>query len=339
MSSISEVSLIREVNQANSIESWCCFMDGYTPILTVITPVYNGASYIKETVESILDLSPRNGFEYIVVNDGSTDETPKILQNYGSRINLINQENSGESSAVNAGIHAARGKYLVVISADDPIFTSKIFEGVQDFFESNSEVSAWYPDWKMIDQHGALIRNVYPKEYSVENLVGRSICLAGPGTFFRKDMALKIGGRREKWRYVADFDFWLRLSDLGPLRKRNELVGQWRQHEASTTTSKAGLAMFAERINVIDEFLKDRDIDGVLKRMARANTRYHAATIKFNSDAIPARITILKALIIRKKWIEEMTLASAFQLLITKNFHPKQFLRKKVSSMRKKFLE
>ena len=305
--------------------------------ISVITPVYNGASYIEETVESILEFSPKNGFEYIVVNDGSTDETPKILQKYVSRINLINQKNSGESSAVNAGIHAARGKYIVVISADDPIFTSKLFEGVQDFFEANPEVSAWYPDWKMIDQHGELIRNVYPKEYSVENLVGRAICLAGPGSFFRKDMALQIGGRREKWRYVADYDFWLRLSDLGPLCKRNELVGQWRHHEASTTTSKAGLAMFTERITVIDEFLKDRDFDGRLNRMARANTRYHASTIKFNSDDIPARITILKAMIIRKKWIEEMTFASAFQLLIMKNFHPKQFIRKILSSTRKVF--
>jgi glycosyltransferase involved in cell wall biosynthesis len=307
--------------------------------ISVITPVYNGEDFIGETVNSILNLAPKTGFEYIVVNDGSTDGTLRILEEYATHINLITQHNAGESSAVNTGITAARGRFVVVISADDPIFTPKLFEGVKEFFDANPEISAWYPDWKMIDQHGSLIRNVYPKEYSVENLVGRAICLAGPGTFFRKDMALKIGGRREKWRYVADYDFWLRLSDLGPLRKRNELVGQWRQHEASTTTSKAGLAMFAERINVIDEFLKDRDIDGVLKRMARANTRYHAATIKFNSDDISARITILKALIIRKKWIEEMTLASAFQLLITKNFHPKHFIRKRVSSMRKKFLE
>jgi glycosyltransferase involved in cell wall biosynthesis len=307
--------------------------------ISVITPVYNGEDFIGETVNSILNLAPKTGFEYIVVNDGSTDGTLRILEEYATHINLITQHNAGESSAVNTGITAARGRFVVVISADDPIFTPKLFEGVKEFFDANPEISAWYPDWKMIDQHGSLIRNVYPKEYSVENLVGRAICLAGPGTFFRKDMALKIGGRREKWRYVADYDFWLRLSDLGPLRKRNELVGQWRQHEASTTTSKAGLAMFAERINVIDEFLKDRYIDGVLKRMARANTRYHAATIKFNSDNIPARITILKALIIRKKWIEEMTLASAFQLLITKNFHPKQFIRNRVSSMNKKFLE
>jgi GT2 family glycosyltransferase len=307
--------------------------------ISVITPVYNGESYIRETVDSIIDSAPESGFEYIVVNDGSTDGTLQILENYVTHINLITQPNSGESAAVNTGISAARGRYIVVVSADDPIFTPKLFEGVKEFFEANPGISAWYPIWRMIDENGKLIRIVNPKEYTKENLVGRAICLAGPGTFFRRDMAIKIGGRREKWRYVADYDFWLRLSDLGPLRKRNELVGQWRQHEASTTTSKAGLAMFAERINVIDEFLKDRDIDGKLVRMARANTRYHAATIKFNSDDIPARIMILKALIIRKKWIEEMTLASAFQLLITKNFHPKQFIRKRVSSMRKKFLE
>ena len=303
--------------------------------ISVVTPVYNGQSYIRETVDSILNLAPQNGFEYIVVNDGSTDGTLKILESYGSRINLINQANSGESSAVNTGISAAQGKYLLVISADDPIFTTKLFEGVQDFFETNPEVSAWYPDWKMIDQHGELIRNVYPKEYSVENLIGRAICLPGPGTFFRKDMALKIGGRREKWRYVSDYDFWLRLSDLGPLKKRNELVGQWRQHEASTTTSQAGLAMFNERINVNKEYLEERSIDGKLNRMSRANSMYFASAIRFHSDAIPSRRTIIKALCIRKKWIEEMTFATAFQLLIVV-IHPKQTFRKVTKRLGKK---
>jgi glycosyltransferase involved in cell wall biosynthesis len=305
--------------------------------LTVITPVFNGANYIEETVNSILALAPNAGFEYIVVNDGSTDETLAILKSYGARIQLISQPNSGESSAVNTGLSAAQGEYILVISADDPLFTSEIFEGVQDFFEANPEVSAWYPDWQMINEHGDLINVVKPKEYSIENLVGRAICLPGPGTFFRRDMAIEIGGRREKWKYVADYDFWLRLSDLGPLRKRNEIVAQWRHHKDSTTSAKAGISMFSERINVIDEFLKTRNIRGKLSRMARANTRYHASTIKFNSNSIPARRTILKAFIIRRRWLEEMTFIAFCQLLVstkvlrfleTINFHPKQFVRR-----------
>jgi hypothetical protein len=178
---------------------------------------------------------------------------------------------------------------------------------------------------------------VKPKEFSIENLVGRAICLPGPGTFFRREMAIEIGGRREKWKFVADYDFWLRLSDLGPLCKRNQIVAQWRHHKDSTTSVKAGISMFNERINVIDEFLKARNIRGKLNRMARANTRYHASTIKFSSNSIPARRTILKALIIRRRWVEEMTFVASCQLLVntkvfllldTLNFHPKQIVRK-----------
>ena len=301
--------------------------------ISVITPVYNGENFIRETINSILDLAPRIGFEYIVVNDGSTDGTLQILEEYVNQINLITQPNSGESSAVNTGLAAAQGKYLVVISADDPIFTPKLFEGVKEFFDENPEVSAWYPDWRMIDQQGDLIRVVTPKEFSIDNLVGGANCLPGPGTFFRKELANEIGGRRKKWRYVADYDFWLRLSDLGPLCKRNQTVGQWRQHESSTTTSQAGVSMFNERVNVIDEYLADRNIGGKLARMARANTRYHASTIKFNSPAIPARRTLLKALIIRRGWIEEMTPTTAFQLMVSTKFHPKQFFRKRIRAV------
>lgn len=297
-------------------------------VISVITPVYNGQSYIRETVDSILNLAPQNGFEYIVVNDGSTDETLKILESYGSRINLINQANSGESSAVNTGIYAAQGEYLVVISADDPIFTSKLFEGIPDFFESNLEISAWYPDWKMINERGELIRVVKPKEYSRENLVDHAICLPGPGTFFRREMAREIGGRQEKWRYVADYDFWLRLSDLGPLRKRNELVSQWRYHEGSTSTSQAGLSMFMERINVIDEFLKARDIQGKVRRKALANTRCHAAAIKFDYQiSIPARREVIRAFLLRRGWPEELKVEAIFAIFINSRIHPKRFLK------------
>jgi glycosyltransferase involved in cell wall biosynthesis len=295
--------------------------------ISVITPVYNGENFIRETINSILDLAPRSGFEYIVVNDGSTDGTLQILEEYVNQINLITQPNSGESSAVNAGIAAAQGRYLVVISADDPIFTPKLFEGVKEFFDENPEVSAWYPDWRMIDQSGELIRIVTPKEYTKENLVGRAVCLAGPGTFFRRDMGLEIGGRQTKWRFVADYDFWLRISDVGPLRKRNEVVGQWRLHDGSTTTSQAGVAMFTERINVIEEYIEKSGVHGKMKRMARANTRYHASTIKFDSSAIKARRTLVKALILRRWWIEEMTPTTAFQLMFTTKFRPKKLFR------------
>lgn len=303
--------------------------------ISVITPVYNGENFIRETINSILDLAPRSGFEYIVVNDGSTDGTLQILEEYVNQINLITQPNSGESSAVNAGIAAAQGKYLVVISADDPIFTPKLFEGVKEFFAENPEVSAWYPDWRMIDQYGEFIRIVTPKEYTKDNLVGRAICLAGPGTFFRRDMAIEIGGRREKWRYVADYDFWLRLSDLGPMMKRNEIVGQWRLHADSTSTSHAGLKMFSERIEVIEEYLAVRNIRGKLNRMSLANAMYFASTLRFDSKVIPARRTILKAILIRRRWIEEMTLATAFQLLVLM-IHPRQFIWKILNLIKRK---
>jgi len=297
--------------------------------ISVITPVYNGEDFIRETVNSILNLAPITGFEYIVVNDGSTDGTLQILEEYATHINLITQHNSGESSAVNTGLIAARGRFVVVISADDPIFTPKLFEGVKGFFDANPRISAWYPDWRMIDQHGKLIRIVNPKEYTKENLVGRAICLPGPGTFFRREMAIEIGGRREKWRYVADYDFWLRLSDLGPLQKRNELVGQWRQHEASTTTSHAGVYMFSERIRVIDEFLNDRKIQGQLRRMARANTRCHAASIKFGSNVfIPARREVLRAFLIRRGWPEELKPEALFAIFVNARLHPRRFLRR-----------
>jgi len=297
--------------------------------ISVITPVYNEEKYIRETVDSILDLAPKTGFEYIVVNDGSTDGTLAILESYGNRIKLINQLNQGESSAVNSGIYAASGDYLVVISADDPIHTSKLFEGVQEFFAANPGVSAWYPNWRMIDENSELIRVVVPEEYSVKNLVGRAICLPGPGTFFRRKMAIEIGGRQVKWRYVADYDFWLRISVLGPLQKRNEVLAQWRYHDQSTSVASAGYQMFRERVQVIEQFVEDKNFEKKMRRMALANTRCLAASIKFESKvSIPARREVLRAILIRRYWPEELRLENLFAIFVSSNFHPRQKIRR-----------
>lgn len=275
------------------------------PILTVVTAVYNGSEYIRETIDSVLLCARSINFEYLVVDDGSTDETLDILNSYGTVITVISHENCGESASVTKAFHMARGQYLIVVSADDPLLTPELFNQVFGWFESDQNLVAVYPDWRMIDPVGDTLQTVLVPDYSDELLIGECRTLPGPGVIFRRDAAIAIGGRNPKWVFVGDYDFWLRLSRLGEIRHRPEVLAQWRHHPNSTSVSKRGIGMARERIAVIEDFLGANDIDKRLARKALGHAYYTAARLSFFNREIPGKRYLLKAFTLRKGWVEE----------------------------------
>jgi glycosyltransferase involved in cell wall biosynthesis len=285
--------------------------------ISVITPVYNGEKYIEETVLSVLDAIGDSNIEYLVVDDGSNDQTLEILSKFSNRIKIISKPNGGESSAVNKGIENASGEFLLVVSADDPLFTSAIFDGITEYFDQHKEVQVWYPDWQMIDASGEVLKRVTVPEYSEERLIGRFLCLPGPGAFFRKSSALRIGGRREKWKYVGDYDFWLRISRLGTMERRPKVLAQWRYHNESTSIGQRGLRMFEERINVIEEFIAGNELDSRLIRMARSHALYFASLLVFYVPEINAKKSLFRAFALRRGLIEEAQLKVVIYILLT----------------------
>lgn len=297
--------------------------------LSVITPVYNGEKYIKETIDSVISAIGASDIEYLVIDDGSTDGTSRILQSYGTQITVIKQENQGESSAVNTGFNSAAGDFVLVVSADDPLLSGAIFEGVEEFFDKNPATVVWYPNWNMIDHNGKLIRTVHVDEYSEDKLIGRFVCLPGPGAFIRKSAAIQIGGRRIKWKYVGDYDFWLRISRVGQLRKRDAILAQWRFHDESASISHRGKRMFNERIEVIEQFVGEFSISEPLAAKAKAHAHYFAALLAYHSKDVSGRKALIKAFWIRKGMVEEAQLKVViFLLFMPLSFYVKPILER-----------
>ncbi|SVC41049.1 uncharacterized protein METZ01_LOCUS293903, partial [marine metagenome] len=110
------------------------------PLITVLMPVYNGAKYLNEAIDSILNQTFQN-FEFIIIDDGSTDDSVKIIKSYDdNRIRLVeNRNNLGQSETLNKGLSLTRGKYIARMDQDDismPERLKKQFE----FMENNSDV-------------------------------------------------------------------------------------------------------------------------------------------------------------------------------------------------------
>ena len=279
--------------------------------------MYNGQDYIRETIDSVLANVKGIDFEYLVINDGSQDKTQEIIESYGSRIRVINKHNTGESASLSLAFEVARGEYLLVVSADDPLFTPRIFENVFETFKSHREIVAIYPDWRMIDENGKILKEILVKEYSDELLIGMCQTLPGPGTIFRTGAANEIGGRRSKWKFVGDYDFWLRLSRIGELRHRPEVLAQWRYHQDSISVKKRGLEMAHERIAVIEEFLSEFKTNPKISRMALGNSYFMAARLVFFTSEVPGKKYLIKAFQNRKGWVEVAKIHIIFYILLT----------------------
>ena len=291
-------------------------MSTSNPILTVITAVYNGADYIAETIDSVLKYAGGLKFEYIVVDDGSTDDTLKILNSYGDALKIISHPNCGESASVTKAFNLASGRYLIVVSADDPLMTAELFWDVFEWFEKDENLVAVYPDWQMIDSSGQVIQTVRVPDYSDELLIGRCRTLPGPGVIFRRDAAVSIGGRNPKWVFVGDYDFWLRLSRVGEIRHRPKVLAQWRHHPNSTSVNKRGLKMALERIAVIEDFLSSHSIHKSIRQMALGHAYYTAARLSFFSREIPGKRFLISAVARRKGWVEEAEISVIFFILL-----------------------
>jgi glycosyltransferase involved in cell wall biosynthesis len=266
------------------------------PRVSVITPVYNGERYIQETIESVLNAPTRIPLEYIVINDGSTDSTLEIISRYSSQIQILNFENQGESASVNVGLGAARGEYVVVVSADDPILEGSLFDKAVRILDENPTIVAVYPDWQVINEIGALQRRITVEDFSLDALVGKNKTLPGPGAFFRRESAVAIGGRRSKWKYVGDYDFWLRLSVLGSFKRIPEYLAQWREHSTSTSVSQKNAHMANERISVVEEFLQNSDLPATIQKMALSNAYYLSARLAYFDKTINGRKLMLESL-------------------------------------------
>lgn len=285
--------------------------------LSVITPVFNGAATVEETIVSVLEAGANIEMEYIIVDDGSTDSTSSIVKKIENpKIRYYFQENSGEASAVNYGLELATGDYCIIVSADDPIFTAELFEKSISILDRDDNLVASYPDWQVIDEAGNVIQMRETVEYSLEEMVGFSNCIPGPGACFRRVEALEIGGRNTGLKYLTDFDFWLRLSAKGDFARIPQVLAQWRRHSNSTSVNKQGAEMAHERIWIIEDYLTKNEVNQELARRARAHAYYFAARLSVTSKGVPGKKYLIKSVKYSRGFPERANLLVAIFILV-----------------------
>lgn len=182
--------------------------------ISVVMSVHNGERYLREAAASILDQSFTD-FEFIIVDDGSTDGTGEILASLRDpRIVLVRQENTGTTKALNKGIALARGKYIARQDADDVSRPQRLAAQFA-YMEANPEVALLGTRFEFIDQFGSVTRQgslpLDDKTLQQRLRVINQFCHGS--VLIRREALDRVGPYREFFRYAQDYDLWLRIAE------------------------------------------------------------------------------------------------------------------------------
>ncbi|WP_135366106.1 glycosyltransferase family 2 protein [Halosimplex halophilum] len=224
------------------------------PKVSIIITAHNYAHFLEECLESALTQT-YDQYEVIVVDDGSTDETPEILRaakfEYPERLHTIRLEGEGLPSACNAGIEAADGEYVVRLDADD-FFDENILTVESTYLDANPEIDLVFPDYYTVDSEGEILNHVRMLKVQDEvKLLNRAPLAAG--AMYRKEAWEAIGGYNESLSYQEDYDFWVRFVNRFNVRNVNLPLMYYRQHNDSMSQNLSG--RLEARRNVKDQFV------------------------------------------------------------------------------------
>ncbi len=183
------------------------------PKVTVLMPAYNAGKYIGEAIRSVLEQSFKD-FELLIVNDGSTDNTEKIVRAFKDpRIVLINQDNKGVASALNAGLSIARADYIARFDADDVCYPNRL-KIQYDFITTYPEYSVIGSAADYMDADGHYIFTHHPQGHLNEEIqqLKYSVCpFIHSCVFYKKEIIVNNGGYNEHAYTYEDHFLWVNI--------------------------------------------------------------------------------------------------------------------------------
>ncbi|MBW3584474.1 MAG: glycosyltransferase family 2 protein [Cyanobacteria bacterium 0813] len=220
------------------------------PLVSVIIPAYNAEPFIEETLTSVL-AQTYPAIEVLVVDDGSQDRTPEIVEKIGkkdSRVQLLKQQNAGVAAARNLGIQKSRGEYIAPIDADDIWYPENIEKQVECMLEGGEEVGVVYSWTVDLDEKGLLTGGF--RSFRIEGdvyatLICHNFIGNASASMIRRSCLEKVGVydktlRERNAQGCEDWDLYLRIAELYQFRAVPEFsIGYRRMYNTMSTNYTA----------------------------------------------------------------------------------------------------
>ena len=216
------------------------------PHVSVLMSSHNGSRWLDAAIESVLAQSFRN-FEFIIVDDGSTDDTPAIIQRYAdrdARIVPISTEHSGLTASLNVGLARARGTWIARLDDDDTCEPTRLAEQTA-FLSAHPEVVLLGSGFLEIDEDGHVVRrHAYPADHRtlLQHLRRRKRFFPHSSAMFRRDALAGAPIYNPAFRKSQDMDLWLRLSETGAIACLPAPLVRVRKHPFQVSATAKGFS-------------------------------------------------------------------------------------------------
>jgi glycosyltransferase involved in cell wall biosynthesis len=199
------------------------------PKVTIVTPSYNQAHFLEETMRSVLEQDYPN-IEYVVIDGGSTDGSAEIIQTYESQLAYWqSQKDKGQTDAINQGFARASGEILAWLNSDDILLPGAVSAAVRQL-QAHPQVGMVYGDCLWINADGKKIGNFPAAQTDLKKLRRGYVHIPQQASFFRADLWKKVGPLDDSFYFAMDYDLWTRLAAEAPLLYIPELWAAFRLH-------------------------------------------------------------------------------------------------------------
>jgi len=212
--------------------------NGRQPLVSIITPSFNQAQFLEETMESVLGQT-YPAIEYIVVDGGSTDGSIDIIKRYEKRLAAwVSESDRGQTDAINKGFAMAHGEILAWLNSDDVYLPDAVGHAVA-FLTDHPEIGMVYGHAYYTDQSGQPMAE-YPSGVTDHKGLRRGVnTIPQQSTFFRHKVWEMVGPLDPSYFYAMDYTLWVRISDVSPIAYLPRPLAHFRIHDASKSRTAA----------------------------------------------------------------------------------------------------
>ncbi|HMV95505.1 MAG TPA: glycosyltransferase family 2 protein [Anaerolineales bacterium] len=235
-------------------------------LVSIITPSYNQAAYLEQTLLSVLnqDHAP---IEYIVVDGASKDASVEIIKKYSDRLAYwVSEKDGGQAEAINKGFARATGEIIAWLNSDDYYLPGAVSAAVK-MFEANPEVMLVYGNMLAVDEHGKTFNTLTYKQLILEDLLCFQI-IGQPAVFMRRSALQKTDGLDSTFHFLLDHFLWIQLAQHGKILHADQTWAAARYHAEAKNRAKA--AEFGrEAFRILEAVAQDKNLAPVLSKVER----------------------------------------------------------------------
>ncbi len=261
-------------------------MINFKPLVTVYITNHNYGRYIRQAVDSVLSQSMKD-FELIIIDDGSTDNSHEVIEDYADRenIRIIYQKNKGLNVTNNIAMRTARGKYIMRLDADDHLDHNALLV-LSNALEQDNKLGLVFPDYFLIDEDDQVLgiekRHFFEKEVKLFDQPAHGAC-----TMIRRDFLLELSGYDEQYSCQDGYELWIKFIDKYKVKNINTPLFYYRQHGHNLTKNEERI--LSTRSHIKKDFLKKKKQEplktiAIIPVRGEKNSRYSLVLEKMYGD-------------------------------------------------------